>query len=261
MQIQVKADFQPLRAMLEGFSQRRMASTIATALTRTAVIARQEARTAIGTVFDRPTPWARKSVWMKAASANKLEAMVYLVDRHGDPQAQPHHYLYPEVFGGRRGRKGFESLLARARVLPEGFITVPGKGAKIDGYGNQAKGELVQILSALKAFPTAGAGRGYNMNRTASSAKRRGARLRDIFFSSPSLQQQAANGGRLPWGVWERLPSGRIQCLLFFVRAAKYRKRLPLFEIRDRVMARDFQREFDRAFEASLARLRQRAAS
>jgi hypothetical protein len=42
------------------------------------------------------------------------------------------------------------------------------------------------------------------------------------------------------------------------VRPPGYNKRLPLFEIKDRVMARDFQREYDRAFEASLARLRAR---
>jgi hypothetical protein len=256
--IKVSADFKPLRAVLEGFSQRRLASTIATALTRTAMTAREETRKAIGQVFDRPTAWAQRSVWMKAASANKLEARVYLVDRRGDPQDQPYHYLYPQVFAGKRGRKGYENLLAKARVLPDGFVTVPGNGAKLDAYGNQSRGELVQILSALKAGPTAGAGRGYSFNRTAQSAKRRGSRLRDIFFSSPALQQKAANGGRLPWGVWERMKDGRIQCLLFFVRPPGYNKRLPLFEIKDRVMARDFQREYDRAFEASLARLRAR---
>jgi hypothetical protein len=258
MQIKITADLRGLKSLVEGFSQRRYNAVIATALTRTAVTVREETRRAIGQVFDRPTPWAQRSVWMKRAEASNLEASVYLVDRHGDPQDKPYHYLFPQVFAGQRGRKGFESLLNRARVLPDGFVTVPGKGAKLDHYGNQQKGEIVQILSALSAFPTAGSGRGFNANRTAASKKRRGSKLRDIFFSSPSLQQQAANGGRLPWGVWERLPGGRVQCLLFFVRRATYRKKLPLFEIRDRVMARDFQREFNRAYDESAARLRAR---
>jgi hypothetical protein len=249
--IAIKADFKAAFGLIDQLDkQKRFA--MAVALTRVASTVRAEVTRSIGSVFDRPTPWALRSVRIRKATAARLQAEVYLVDRHGDPQDQPHHYLYPQVFSGARGRKGFENLLAQARVLPEGFVTVPGKGAKLDRFGNQSRGELVQILSALSAGPSAGAGRGYSYNRTAASKKKRGNRLRDIFFSGPTLQQKAANGGRLPWGVWERTKDGRVQCLLFFVRATRYRKRLPLFEIKDRVVARDFAKEYDRALEFAL---------
>ncbi|HRZ63087.1 MAG TPA: hypothetical protein P5163_21095 [Rubrivivax sp.] len=225
---------------------------MAVALTRTASTARTEVSKAIGSVFDRPTPWALRSVRIRKATKERLRAEVFLVDRRGDPQDQPHHYLYPQVFGGARGRKGFESLLAQYGVLPQGYVTVPGSGAKLDRFGNQARGELVQILSALSAGPSAGAGKGYTYNRTTASKKRRGSRLRDIFYSSPSLQQRARNGGRLPWGVWERTADGRVQCLLFFVKQASYRKRLPLFAIAERVIERDLSREYDKALAFAL---------
>lgn len=249
--ITIKADFKAAFGLIDQLDkQKRFA--MAVALTRTANTARGEVTKAIASSFDRPTPWALRSVRVRKATKERLRAEVYLVDRHGDPQDQPHHYLYPQVFGGARGRKGFESLLVQARVLPEGYVTVPGKGAKLDRYGNQARGELVQILSALSAGPSAGAGRGYSFNRTAASRKRRGSQLRDIFFSAPSLQQKAANGGRLPWGVWERTRDGRVQCLLFFVKAANYRKRLALFDIAQRVIDRDLAREYDKALAMAL---------
>ena len=249
--ITIKSDFKAAFGLLDQVDkQKRFA--MAVALTRTAATARKEIGQSIAQVFDRPTPWALRSVRIRKATKERLRAEVYLADRHGDAQNNPHHYLYPQVFGGARGRKGFEGLLNKARVLPDGYVTVPGKGAKLDRYGNQARGELVQILSALSAGPSAGAGRGYTYNRTAASKKRRGNKLRDIFFASPTLQQRAANGGRLPWGVWERTADKRVQCLLFFVKAASYRKRLPMFTIAERVIARDLAREYDQALQMAL---------
>ena len=249
--ITIKTDFKAAFSLLDQLDkQKRFA--MAVALTRTANTARVEISKAIATSFDRPTPWALRSVRVRKATKERLRAEVFLSDRHGDPQHDPRHFLYPQVFGGARGRKAFETLLNQAGVLPDGMVTVPGKGAKLDRYGNQARGELVQILSALSAGPSAGAGRGYTYNRTATSKKRRGSKLRDIFFSSPRLQQRAANGGRLPWGVWERTGTGRVQCLLFFVKQASYRKRLPMFAIAERVITRDLGREYDKALQMAL---------
>lgn len=240
--ITIRADFSQFQRQIAGLGK-QLPFTIALAVTKTAQAAKEAVRVEIGKSFERPTRWALNSVYMRPATKQAPVAQVWLKGEYpGDPFRS---FMRPQIFGGTRPQKKFEYLLQRARVLPQGWVTVPGKAAKIDSYGNQSRAEIVQILSALSAFPQGGTG--YSMNRTAASKKRRGAKLRDIFFSSPFLQQQAPNKGRLPWGVWERKRDGTVQCLLFFVRSARYRPRLDFFGVIDRTVARELPKQFAKA--------------
>ena len=63
--------------------------------------------------------------------------------------------LLSEVRGGARRAKRSEVLLQRAGVLPAGWLTVPGRGARLDAYGNLQRGQLLQILAFFRTYGAA----------------------------------------------------------------------------------------------------------
>lgn len=253
--VKVDADFKPVRAMLEGFSERRLNSTIATALTRTAKIAQRNVVAEIAK-FNRPTRWALNSTYVDIATARKLYAQVWLKDRSGAPQSKDAHYLYPHVFGVPRGRKAYETALLRVGALRSNEYTVPAKGVELDAYGNLPVGMIRTILSQLKA--AGGRGQGYSSNKTDSARSRRTVASRGtIFVPRP--------GSGLPRGIYRRIRQGGAwttqMILKIVVGRPRYAPTLRLFDIGQRAMAENFQREFDRAFDASLDRLRARQST
>jgi hypothetical protein len=115
--------------------------------------------------------------------------------------------------------KRFEKWLREAGYLPPGRFAVPGEGARRDRYGKMNRGQIVQILSALKAFPETG----YAANVTARS-RARNRKPRDYFVVR-------FKEGKLIPGVWEKAGERKIRPVLIFVSGATYRKRLRFFEI------------------------------
>lgn len=240
-----------LKALTEGFSERRQRATIATALTRTAKIAQGEIASEIRRVFDRPTQWALNATYLRIASADKLHAMVWLKDRHGAAQSQDTHYLYPQVFGVQRGRKAYETRLLRAGVLRSNEFTVPAKGMTLDGHGNLPVGVIRSMLSQLGAA----SGPGYSSSKTKSKRSQRTVAKAGVYFVPRP-------GGGLPRGIYHRRRMGAgwatRMVLKIVVGKPRYRSRLKMFEIGRRVHEQHFRREYDRAFAASLQRLRAR---
>jgi hypothetical protein len=253
--IKTDVDLRGLRSLLDGFSDRRYRSTIATALTRTAKIAQREVVKEIGRVFDRPTRWALNSTYLQPADKDRLAASVWLKDRHGAPQAKDSHYLYPEVFGVARGRKAYETALLRVGALRSNEFTVPAKAMPLDANGNLPVGIVRTILSQLEA--SGSAGQGYSSNKTDSARSRRTVAKRGTYFVPRP-------GSGLPRGIYRRTRSGggwtTEMVLKIVVGKPAYRTRLRLFDIGRRVQAEYLQREFDRAYDASAARLAARDA-
>lgn len=196
----------------------------ALALTRTAQVAQRDLRTAMPKVFDRPTRWALNSVFIIPAKKDKLQATVWLKDTGDAASAE---FLKPQVFGGRRTQKRFEKRLQASGIMPAGWVAVPGNGARYDSYGNMRSQQIVQVLSVLRAQLD------YNQNTTERSAKRAKAagKSRDYFVSGPRVAARLANGGRLPFGIYQRLRGGKIVAIMKFVPVANYRQRLDFFGI------------------------------
>lgn len=252
--IKATVDLRGLRSMLDGFSDRRYRSTLATALTRTAKIAQGEVVKEIGRVFDRPTRWALNSTYVQVADKDRLFASVWLKDRHGAPQAKETHYLYPEVFGVARGRKAYETALIAAGLRSNEF-TVPAKNLALDANGNLPAGTIRTILSQLKV--SGSAGQGYSSNKTDSARSKRTVAKRGTYFIPRP-------GSGLPRGIYRRTRSGSgwttEMVLKIVVGKPAYRTRLRFFDISRRVQEQHLQREFDRAYDASAARLAARNA-
>jgi hypothetical protein len=114
------------------------------ALDQTVKAIRNEIRDEMRRVFDRPVPWTLNSLQITPTRNHNLQASVWFKD----PERMQQHYLVPQVEGGARKLKGLErAIAARSGVQME---LVPGAGAKLDRYGNVARGQVMQIMSVLK---------------------------------------------------------------------------------------------------------------
>jgi hypothetical protein len=251
--IKVTADLGPLRAMAEGFSNRRWRTTVAIALTQTAKLAQFEVIKTMRTRFDRPTPWALNSTFVTTATEASQVAKVGLKARDGQAASRDTAYIYPQVFGGQRGRKAFERRLMQAGMRPNEFV-VPAKDLPLDAYGNIPSGLIRQILSQLKVAQDQA---GFSANRTDSVRSRRTVSKAGTFFI-PTRRSG------LPRGVYQRKKTAfgwatRL-VMAFVVGKPSYRVSLPLQGIVDQTAAKYFGRQFDIAFERSRAALAARNA-
>lgn len=190
----------------------------ARALTKTAQLAQEAEVKEMRDVFDRPTPYALGSTFIRPATKRDLTAYVWLKSdtSKGTPADK---FLYSEIKGGSRVQKRFEVALQAVGAMPPGYRAVPGNAAKIDGFGNMDRGQIVQILSYFKAFPEAGYRANITDKRRAKLARGTKAKAGfEYFVGQPG-------DGRLPLGIYQRFRFGHgssIKPILIFVDGALY---------------------------------------
>ena len=205
------------------------------ALTRTAVKASALMQDHIRHKFDRPTQYAIGAPRAVPAKKTTLSSAVLLRDFGGTPAG---NYLGPEIIGGPRGQKRFEKALTYIGALPSGGFATPGAGAAMDQFGNQRSGEIVKILSTLKAFGETG----YHANRSKGWAKK--TRVGQIF-----VVRAGSNQPGLKPGIYKRGADCQVVPLMIFpTRTPHYTIRLPFEEL---VMA-DADKLFVPELEAAL---------
>lgn len=219
--------------VLRRLDERQRSIPVATsnALNLTVFQARVQEVEVMKRVFDRPTRFTLNSLFVHRASTQSLSARVFLKEN-----VPGRHYLRPNIFGGPRLPKGVERVMRSAGLLPNGMYAVPGRAAKIDSYGNMSRGQLMQVMSALKLAERTS---GYSANRTARSTRRRGRRS-TYFVGRPGK-------GRLPLGVWEVSRAGKMGTgpVLIFVRQPMYQQRFQFFQVAKNV-ARSFPMYLER---------------
>lgn len=243
-----------------GF-ERQLPFATALALTRTAQDVKRAEEAAIRTAFDRPTPYTMRSVFMRPATKQRLEAVVWLKDERATEGTPATAYLGPQVYGGERGLKRFERSLVKVGHMKYGDRAVPAAAARLDSYGNMSRGQIVQILSQLKANTLAG----YDANAT-NSRRSRAKRVVEQYFVSggPGSRRTTFGSQRfgrgtarqhLPAGVWVRRQTSwgtAVKPVLLFVSAAQYRQRLDFFGVAKRVVDATFPGHFARAADQAL---------
>ncbi|MFN3275457.1 MAG: hypothetical protein ACK41U_12355 [Paracoccus sp. (in: a-proteobacteria)] len=191
-------------------------------------------------VFDRPTRFTKNALMVWRAKPNNLEAQV--IER---PSVGRRHYLKVQEIGGQRGKTGLERLLG-SRLAFDGIIqsAIPGKGARLDAYGNWSNGERNQALSAVRAQ------RDGATNTTAASS-RRNRRRAGFFVPKP--------GSRLSPGIWKRAPDGSISKVLHFSAVAPvYDQRLGFQDGAEEVCRARLPEHLARTFERMVARVAQK---
>lgn len=243
---------QEARALLEGFSERRFRAAVATALTRTGRALRDEWRTELSGKVDRPTPLTRNAPTSTLATAASLATAVELRDTVANGQP-PSEYLRPLEFGGARGIKKFEQALIAQGSMPAGHYAIPTDYARRDGYGNVARGQIVQILVQLAGGSVRA---GYRRVISASAQRRAQAAVR----AGREYVAVLAHDGELYPGIYARVAGGGLRMVFSYERAARYRRQLTLIgRARERAQ-RTFAAELRTAVDQSLQRLRGRRA-
>lgn len=217
--------------------------------------AREDLRAEMPRVFDRPNAWTLNSIRVLESTRETLTVRLFVKDDAPNNGTRPEEYLLPEVFGGGRNEKRFEAALRYAGILPPGWRAMPGEGAKLDQYGNMARGEIQRILTAVKA------NRDSAQNRTGSARSRRNAKNAPYFVGG--LDVVSVVGGRavtrkssIPPGIYARKPDGRgITPVLIFVRKPpQYRSRLDFGRVVEERANADFETEFVRLADAITSR-------
>ncbi len=209
-------------------------------------------------VFDAPTPYTLNSLRMTPTQNHNLETSIWFKDRR---LGEGDHYLVPQVEGGARQLKRFEQAL-------DDTMFIPGRGVRLNKYGNVSAGKMRQILSV---FGKAERKAGYSANITSRSRKRN-PKQRDYFFLKKPH-------GKLYPGVYERVAQkgsglgkarkhladkskayqkgrkrNRIAPIIrargikpVFIKGrqfAPYKPRLAFYDIAERVYKQSFQRRF-----------------
>lgn len=237
-EIRVEANLKGLREdVLNQAKQVRYATAVA--LTRTAWGVTVAESAEAGKVFDRPAPQTLKAFAVEKATKENLTAVVSMKGR--DQGLPADEYLMPEVLGGARPMKRSEIMLQAAGILPTGMQTAPGRGAKLDAYGNMARGQLAQILSYFQTYgiTTLNSPR---MNMTAAKS----ARLKKIgayFVVSPAGRKTA-----LAPGIWQRAGAGSIKPIIMFIKPPNYRQRFNFEKVAEQHVQDTFSGQFEQAY-------------
>ena len=244
----IKSDY--LRAsMLLGDMRKQLHYATAVALTRGAKIAQSDLRAAMQQAFDRPKPWTLNSLYVEPATKQRLEANIHFKDRwesgsKGSQGTPAGRYLAPQILGGTRVQKAHERALARAGVVPPGYYLVPTWSADFDAYGNMSTGQIIKILSALRANRDVGVTSNLN-----AAGKSRGKRRTESYFAIVPGRPQGRGGasGGLPPAIYKATGTGKnrkaIPVALLVKESPKYRQRF------------DFYGLARRSYEANMPRL------
>ena len=250
MQISIKSDILRILPKLDRFTKRHAPFIVAKALTETAKNVQDDVKTAIKTVFDRPTPYTLNATYLWPATKERLKAEVRIKDEAVKGIA-PIKYLAAQIYGGARNDKRSEKLLRSFGVLADGYNIVPGQGLKLDSYGNISRGVIQRILSQLKANHDS-----YANETTASrKRKRKTAQPQARYFAIPV----GSNTSRLAPGIYARFgfsSGSAIKPILMFVKTPRYKARLHFHDIGMKAINANVDRNLRKAYEIAIATAR-----
>ena len=249
IRVKVQTDFSGAFRVLDDVKKQVRYAT-AVALTKTAQIAEKDVKKTMPEVFNQPTRWTLNATRVIPATKQNLTAQVWLKDRSGGAAKKDTAFLYPEIFGGGRGRKGFEGALLKAGAIRSNEYCVPANGAPLDSFGNVPASLIRQILSQLQAAEKSA---GYTANvkkGAAQSAQSKRRQKKAGTFFIPEA------GSGLPRGIYQRILGGfgwsHRMIFKIVVGKPRYAIRLRIGDIGKRVADKYFQSEFDTAFDQAM---------
>ncbi len=216
--------------------------------------------------FDRPTPYALRSLYLTRSDKSNLTSIVGLrQDAPGKGMAWSDSLSHQFTGGARRWRR-FESALSRIGVLPFGMAAVPPKrnswAITLDQYGNVPRGLIVVLLSYFKAFGE----QGYKANATDRSRRRRaklgrtdsGYRtINGVMYFIVTGRDRHTHHFTQP-GIYAKrgIHGSDVAPVLLFVRKPSYQRRIDLEEIGYQVVGKEFNAIFERELANAIATAR-----
>lgn len=221
-------------------AERQVPFALAKGLTATIKDVHAEEQAEMRKVFQAPTAYTMRSLYVRPATKARLEATTWLKTDGARP-----HYLQPQIEGGGRPLKRFEKRLVMHGLMRQDQRAVPAAGARIDAYGNMSRGQIVQILSQLRTAVVQG---DYS---NASNSKRSRAKRAAVqyFVSHGNGSRRAGYQGvrgkgamyeqHLPAGVWSRHQfawGSAVKPVLLFVTRTNYTRRWDFYGVAQRVI-------------------------
>lgn len=252
-------------AAMHNIAGRKLDGAVAKAINDTAYQIKRAYVDEISSVFDRPTDYIKKSVWIKQATPGRQLASVD-PSYFGGKGVEPGKVLKAQALGGRRRDKASEAMLRRAGFLSTGYqAVIPGEewggpfpGSE-DAHGNIKGSFMVQLLSYLQTFGEQGYRANMTDRRKAAIHKRGGAKVKAV---GPQLGRRyivtygnMRSGVRLtkkgdydervsnrPPGIWAVMgTSGKvIKPVLMFTRMGDYQVRLRMENVGKRASAEEY---------------------
>ena len=231
MLIKIDHNIDVVMAKLSG-QQRQVSYAAAVALTRTAAAIKAAMPAELDRVFDRPTSFTKRGIYLRAARRDSLTAEVGFMTRQAS-------YLRLQLTGGTR------QPTARGIRLPGNI--------ELNAFGNIPRG----LTDKLKAAAKDGTLGNAVMRRLGVAAKdrRKGAAPISLFYGRPT----GLRWDKAPIGIYRRVPGkpGKlIPVIVFEDTPARYTKRLDLERFAKPIVDREFQAQFDRALRDALATAR-----
>jgi hypothetical protein len=155
MQVSIKFEgLEKVKKQLRMLSDRGIKEASAKAVNDTAYQVKRAMVSQMDRVFDRVTPYVRKSVWITQAKPDSLTATIEPT-YYGGKGIDPQKILAAQEAGGPRRDKRVESALRQIGILPRGMQTVmpatPFPGSD-DGRGNFRGAFIVQLISYFHGF-------------------------------------------------------------------------------------------------------------
>lgn len=246
IQISVAADIEKAIRWLNDIQRKQIPFAASVAINKTAIQV-QDALAQKMAVFDRPKPQTKKGIYVAKSNRKQLPISATVGLKTRDKGIPVSEYLSANIEGEPRLDKRSEILLRNAGILPGGYQTRPGSGARLDSYGNMSRGQIVQILSYFKAFGSIQQSGRDKRNKTASAKLNRGKRI-------PSTRYFVVPDGYpgLATGIWKG-SRNKIEPILIFTRNTTYKPRYDFYGIARKVVNDRFSRNMDEALQRAIA--------
>lgn len=265
--IDAESELPKMLEQLKGILPDQWPKILAYAANETAFAVLAKYKAVMPSIFEYPTPFTLNSMYVQKAKpqAGELDASVQWRDFAGKGTSAG-KYLKPDVDGGLRRSKGFESALMRAGLMPRGYYAVPSSSVQKDSYGNVAPSLFNAILAYLQANNDATQNRRVNsytkmsttkflkqFGKAAMNADRNDKRARAAQKKRAKyFTVQPGDKSALAPGIYERITYGVITQLFFFVRESQYKAIFPFADIGAQKAADKFPEKLTEAIAASL---------
>lgn len=227
-----------LKRSLGDMGRKQVPFAAAVAITRTAKAVEARIQRDMAGAFKPVSPYVTRATFATSATKASLTAAVGLKDKKPAGGTAPALLLKEHFTGGLRGNKPFEKAIAALGVMPAGYRAIPGRGIKLDAYGNPSRKEIGEMLGSLRSRMQVWKGRGKRTELVG-------------YFIVPVGAQS-----RLSPGIYKRVARGAIKAMFLFVPHAAYRKVMDMERSAREVVAREFQPNFDKAFADAMSTAR-----
>lgn len=242
--------------IIDKIVQKQLPFAISKAINDTAPLVVKGLKEEMVRVFDNPTPYTINSViFLKRATKQDQTAKIIIKDFTGKG-TPPVKFLKPQIFGGNRNAKSSEVQMREKGILKDDMYWVPGKGVRLNSYGNITGAQMVKILSAIQAFREVG----YFANQTAESLKRNKRAMKNLI-----VIKDFNNRSKLLPGVYQltkpvRTKSGTrykgLKPILIFIKKPTYKPRFRFYDVGQSIFDREINERFTQSMQYALSTIK-----